>query len=213
MNDKLAHFLLSLYIAVPACLIIGKIKTIHKSWYPLAYLLCLGLANEIAGYFIFFKSNAIPNNIYYVTEFVLYCILFRNWRHILTDKKLFYLLVIGVILFWLTDEIMFMKITTFDSVFLFVYPSILVLLAVNELNFIVANEHNNIMKNPAFIFCCAIIISYSYQALHEIFYHYAPRSEMRRDIFSIQAYINVLFNILLTLVVLCLPKKRIITLR
>lgn len=213
MNDNLAHFILSLYIAVPSILALFKIKMIARAWYPLVYLLCLGLINEIAGYFIFLKDNTIANNIYYIIEFVLYCILFRNWRHILTDKKLFSLLVTGVILFWLTDEIMFMKIITFDSVFLFVYPFILVLLAVNELNFIVANEHNNIMKNPAFIFCCAIIISYSYQALSEIFYHYAPHSDLKRNIFSIQAYINVLFNILLTLVVLCLPKKRIITLR
>jgi len=186
-----------------------RLKQIPTSFYPIVYLLAIGIINELLCYFIF-RSTAIPVNIYYIIEYLLYCWQFHNWRHILKGKYL--LLAMGsMLLYWITDELVLEKITSYTSLYLIVYPFLLVLYAVNELNYIVTNELGNVFKNPVFIFCIAVIIYYCYRILTEIFYHYAIKPELHSQIFGIQMYVNVLFNILLTLVVLCLPKKRIIT--
>ena len=213
MNEDQFQILLSLSITVPfiACLL--RLKQIPKSFYPVACLIILGFINELINYVFFPGSNAVPTNIYNLLEYLLYCWQFKKWEHILKNKYSFLLLTSSVSIYWIIDNLIFLKISTYASMYLIIYPFILVLLAVNELNFLVANEHGNILKNPLFIFCIAIIIFYSYRVLSEIFYHYAPDSNTKRNIFSIQSYVNVLFNILLTLVVLCLPKKRTITLR
>lgn len=213
MSEELYQFLLSMSIVLPLVAGIAYLKQIPSSFYPIICVLTLGFINEIVNFLFFRESNAVPMNIYNLIEYLLYCIQFYLWKHIFKRKLSFYLLTIGMVIFWLTDEIFLGKISTFFSFFLIIYPFILVLLAVNQLNYLVANEHGNIIKNPVFIFCIAVIIFYCYRILSEVFYHYAKDNELAANIFSIQMYVNVLFNILLTLVVLCIPKKRTITLR
>lgn len=212
MNEETYQFLLALSIALPVLASFIRLRQLPQSFYPFVYLVSIGLINEIVS-FAFFRhsSNAIPTNIYNLIEYMLYCWQFRNWKHILVKNYSFYGIIGAVVLFWIVDEIILGKLGTYSSFFLIIYPFILVLIAVNELNYLVANEHSNIIKNAIFIFCVAIIIYYSYRILSEIFYRYAHNSEMQSSIFQIQIYVNVLFNILLTLVVICLPKKRIIT--
>ena len=213
MSDATYEFLLSLSIIFPFSLCALKFKQIPVSFHPLVYVISLGLVNEIITYCFFRSGNAIPTNTYNLLEYIFYCWQFRNWKHILRKKLSYYLVTGSVALFWITDEIILGKLNTFTSFFLILYPFLLVLLAVNELNFLVANEHGNVLKNSIFLFCIAIIIFYAYRILSEIFYRYTEDHELQNSIFNIQAYVNVLFNILLTFVVLCIPKKRTITLR
>ena len=213
MSEELYQFILSMSIILPLSVSLINIKQIPASYYPIVALLSLGFINEIINFLFFAESNAVPMNTYNLLEYLLYCIQFYLWRNIFKRKISFYLLAGGMLIFWLTDEIILGKITTYFSFFLIIYPFVLVLLAVNQLNYLVANEHSNIIKNPIFIFCIAIIIFYCYRILSEVFYHYAKDNELAANIFGIQMYVNVLFNILLTLVVLCIPKKRIIILR
>jgi hypothetical protein len=213
MSDATYRFLLSLSIIFPFSVSVFRLKHIPWSYHPLVYIIGLGLVNEIITYYFFRSGNAIPTNIYNLLEYIFYCWQFRNWKHILRGNFSYYLVTGSVTLFWITDEIILGKLNTFTSFFLILYPFLLVLLAVNELNFLVANEHGNVLKNSIFLFCIAVIIFYAYRILSEVFYRYTEDHKLQNRIFYIQAYVNVLFNILLTLVVLCIPKKRVITLR
>ena len=205
------EFLLSLSILAPLIAGVVRFSKITKSYYPLIYLIIAGFIAEMASYFS--NGNAAITNVYVLAEYIFYCWLFYNWKNVLTKKNSLFLLIISFTLLWFIENILLNKINTFDQYYRIIYSIALVLLAVNQLNYLVINERENIFLNATFILCCSMIIFYSYKCLMEIFYRYAHNSVIETNVFSIQAYVNVLFNILLTLVVLCLPKKRTITLR
>ena len=206
-----ASFILSLSIIFPIIAGIVRFKTIPKTYYPLFYLLLAGLIVELISFKS--KNNAAVANLYVLAEFITFCWLFYNLRQVLNKKKWFYVLTISFALLWIVECVFQLKLTSFDIYYRILYPFALVLLAVNQLNYLIINERDEIVLNPLFILCCAMIIYFSYKCLIEIFYRYASDTKMGNSIFSIHVYVNVLFNILLTLVVICLPKKRIITLR
>jgi hypothetical protein len=213
MSDATYEFLLSMSISIPFAVCIIRFQHIPLAYHPLMFVVSLGLVNEIITYCFFRKGNAVPTNIYNLAEYLLYCWQFRNWKHILRGKLSFYLITGSVVLFWIIDQIVLGKLNTFTSFFMILYSFLLVLHAVNELNFLVANEHGNVLKNSIFLFSAAMIIFYAYRILSEVFYRYTEDHELQNKIFDIQAYLNVLFNILLTLVILWIPKKRVIILR
>jgi hypothetical protein len=204
-------FFFSLSVAVPLAAGVVRFKHIPKSYYPLLYLLAAGMLVEIISYNI--KNNATVTNIYVLFEFMIFCWLFYNLKQILSQKKWLWAIITPFAILWIAECVILSKITSFNIYFRILYPLTLVLLAVNQLNYLIINDRDNIILSPVFILCCAMIIFFSYKCLIEIFYRYAPDSKIGNSIFSIQVYINVLFNILLTLVVLCIPKKRTITLR
>jgi hypothetical protein len=202
------RFLLSLSILLPFAAALAKFKKIPPPYYPVVVLICLGLLNELIVYFFFRSHNAVPNNIFYFIEFFLYCLQFRNWKNILTQKNTFTLLTGGAFSFWVVDELLLLKINTYDSALLIFFPFILVLLAIKQLSFIVATGKTSFPKSAIFVFCISIIVFYSYRVLSEIFYHYARSSVMRTKIFAIQVYMNVIFNILTAIAIRLIPKKR-----
>jgi len=204
-------FFFSLSILIPFITGVVRFRNISNAYYPLVYLLTIGTITEITSYII--KNNAPVANTYVLIEFIIFCLLFHKQKQILKRKKWLWLMIFSFSALWFIECIVFAKIMSFDLYYRIVYPFALVLLAVNQLNYLIINERNSIIFNPMFILCCAMIIYFSYKCLIEIFYRYAPDSTIGNSIFSIHVYINVLFNILLTLVVLCIPKKRTITLR
>jgi hypothetical protein len=210
MSDTLM-FLFSLSILLPFAIGVVRFKNISKAYYPLIYLVAIGTIVEITSYII--RKNALVANLYVLIEFIFFCWLFHNSRQILKQKKWFYIIVSSFFVLWFIECVVLAKIFSFELYYRILYPFALVLLAVNQLNYLIINERDSIILNPAFILCCAMIIYFSYKCMIEIFYRYAPDTTIGNSIFSIHVYVNVLFNILLTLVVLCIPKKRTITLR
>lgn len=202
------QFLSGLSILLPVTAGLIRWSVISKQYYTIIILACIGLVNELLNYFVFTHSSAVSSNIYSLIEFLLYCWQYRQWKYIFTRNSLFYLVTGSLTLLWITDDIILDKIKTYNSFFHILYPFALILIAVNQVNFLIVNERRSIMRHPVFIISIAVIIFYSYKTLSEIFYHYASKGEIQNHIFSIQTLMNVLFNILITLAILCIPRKK-----
>src|SRR6185312_11877105 len=99
---------------------------------------------------------------------------FKSWKNILKKDWVYYTLIAAICAIWTTENIIFGKLTVFGPAFQISYCMILILLAVNQLNWLLVNERGNIMKNPIFLICIGMIIYYSYKVLTEVFYYYAP---------------------------------------
>lgn len=206
--NKYQAFLLSLSILAPAITGVVRYRKIPASYHPLIYLLLLGLANEIICYLFFYHtSNAVPTNIYFLCEFLLLAWQFRNWKNILRIKWVYRLLMGGMSALWVAENIILGRIAVFSPAFQVAYSLALVLLAINQLSWLVVNDRSRIFTNPVFIIAIAIIIFFSYKVLTEIFYHYAPLSAIKNNIFVIESYLNVGYNILLTIALICVPPK------
>lgn len=206
--NKYQAFLLSLSIIIPTIAGLVRYRNIPASYRPLIYLLLIGLANELICYHYFYNSsNAVPVNIYFLCEFLLFAIQFRLWKNILRHNTLFWLLVGVLTALWLYNNLIMGEITSFNLTFQVVYSLVLVLLAVNQLNWLVVNERGTIIGNPVFIICVAVIIFFSYKVLTEIFYYYAPLNPIKNNIFVIESYLNVAYNIMLAIAIVCIPRK------
>lgn len=206
--DKTLSFILSLTILLPLITGIIRFRSLPKSYYPIIILLGVGVLNELISYTFFYKtSNAVPSNLYCLAEALLYCVQFRLWGHTLNIRWYYYSLMSGIVLVWLIENIVLKNIFVFSPVYLIFYSLILILLAVNELNWLIINERRNILKNAIFLFCTGIILFFSYKALMEIFYFYAPDNTAKKHIFGIESYINICINFLYTAAILCIPRK------
>lgn len=206
--NKYQAFLFSLSILAPAITGVIRYRYIPVSYHPIVYLLLLGVANEFTCYFFFYHtSNALPTNIYFLCEFLLFAWQFHNWKNILRARWLYLLLITGMTLLWVTENIISGRLTMFSPVFQVAYSLALILLAINQLSWLVVNDRGRIMANPVFIISIAVIIFFSYKVLTEIFYYYAATGSIKNNIFVIESYLNVGYNIMLTIALICIPPK------
>ncbi len=210
MNRHLA-FILSLSILVPLITGLVRYKNSSISYQPMFILLFIGLFNELICYTVFYPmhaSNAIPTNLYFLFEALLLTWQFHLWKNILKPRWSFLLLSSSLAAAWVIENIVFRQITEFSPVYQIIYSVTMILLAVNQLNWLITNEHGVITRNPIFLICTAIIVFFSYKMLAEIFYFYAHDNVMKSNIFVIESYLNVGYNVLLTIAILCIPRKK-----
>lgn len=207
--NKYQAFLFSLSILAPAITGVIRYRHIPVSYHPVIYLLLLGLANELTCYLFFYNSsNALPTNIYFLCEFLLFAWQFHNWKNILRIRWLYILLIAGMVSLWIIENIVWGRLFQFSPVFQVTYSLALVLLAINQLSWLVVNDKGRIITNPVFIISIAVIIFFSYKVLTEIFYYYAATDSIKNNIFVIESYLNVGYNIMLTIAIICIPPKR-----
>lgn len=185
-----------------------RFKKIPESYYPFLILLAIGLVNELICYFFFSDKNAIPTNIYYLIEALMLVWQFRSWKNILKDKRVYQSMQIFLIVAWVIDKIVLKNIQQFTLNFTVLSSLIIVLLSVNQLNWLITNDRKKLIRNPIFIICNAIVFYFSYQVMAEVFYYFAPEQTLKKDIFVILVYVNLAYNILLFIAILCIPPKR-----
>jgi hypothetical protein len=207
--DKSIAFILSLSVFIPLITGLVRYGELPVSYFPLIYLLGIGLINEVVSYLFFYNStNAIPTNIYFLVEFFFFIWQFRAWKNIIRKNWVHRSLLIVMTAIWVIENVILGRLDEFSPFFQVIYSMLLILLAVNQLNWLLVNERGDIVTNPIFIICIAIIIFYSYKVLTEVFYFYAPENLMKNNIFVIESYVNVGYNVLLAIAILCIPQRR-----
>jgi len=205
------EFLMSMSILLPTVIGCIRFRQILNSFHPIVYLMVLGTITEIFSY-IFWRSSsgdALIYNVYSVIELLFFTWQFRAWGNNVLQRKSIYYGLIGILfIIWLFENFYLGRITEYSPIFWVCYSFTLILLAVNQVNWLIVNERSNMLKNSVFIICIAIIIFYSYKIMVEIFYHYAPANGVKHSIFNVVSYVNVLFNILLAIAIICIPRKK-----
>jgi len=210
--NKLLVFYLSLSILFPFLTILIRFRNLSESYFPLFLLLLVGVVNELVCYFFFsHNSSAIPTNIYFLLEALLLIWQFRNWKHVLQNKTRYTIIQVSLAILWFVDYIVLQNLDKYTLPFNLYASLLLVLLAVNQLNWLIINDRKNLIKNPIFLICNAVVIYFSYKIVAEVFYYYATEQSIKRNIFVIEVFVNVVFNILLFLAILCITPKKIFT--
>jgi len=95
----------------------------------------------------------------------------------------------------------------------FFYSFLIVLLSVNEINFMITHSRN-LFRNPRFLICIGLIVYFVYM----IVYYWAfgisrfGRSEISDSILFLVAYVNALANIIYAIAFLLIPAPQKFTL-
>jgi hypothetical protein len=202
-------FLISQSILLPIIAGLVRLRRIDKSYQPFLLLLVIGFLVEIISLISIrlTKENTIPVNIYTLVEWTLLAWQFHVWGFLRQKKKTFYALLGLGALIWIVVNIVFGKIHEFSPYFRFFYYFVIVLLSVNEINFMITHYNRNLFRNPRFLICIGLIIYFVYMIVYYWAFEISKlgKSEISISIMVLVAYVNVLANIIYAIAFLLIP--------
>ncbi|MFT3937114.1 MAG: hypothetical protein QM726_26035 [Chitinophagaceae bacterium] len=219
MTDTI-FFILSLSIIFAAIIGVIRFRKIDTSYHPFILYACLDLVVEIAVYVLLMKHKqnevSLIYNIFGLAEFSLLVLLFHNWGLFKRKKSSFVAIIsLSVLLFACTLFIRgYSKINYFSEI---VNSFALIFFSISAFNTMILSERKNIFKNPKFWICIGIIIYYTCFILVYTeklsFLNLHPSKTFDYKVWAINAYANLLVNLLYAVAVLWIPRnKNIITL-
>ncbi|HVU53755.1 MAG TPA: hypothetical protein VHD83_01815 [Puia sp.] len=212
-------FLLSQSVLLPIIAGLVRWRRIDKSYRPLFWLLVIGFLVEIISFISIrlAKDNTVIVNIYGLLEWTFLAWQFHAWGFLRQRKLLFYALLGFAALVWFIVNIALGHIHDFSPYFIFFYSFLVVLLGVNEINFMITHHNRNLFRNPRFVICVGLIIYFVYMI---VYYWALEISRLRRSEISISisitfllGYVNILTNIIYTIAFLLIPKPQKFTLQ
>ena len=177
---------------------------------------CAALNEPIS--FVFIRtthSNAIPNNIYALMEWLLIAWQFHKWGLLQTRKNVFYVLVLFVSLIWVTEDLVLRKITIYPPYFTVFYCFLIVLFSVNKINFMITHDDRKLYGNPIFLICIGFIIFFIYRIVYEWAYQTSlyGTTGITDNIIMLFSYVNALVNVIFAIALLRIPHPQKFTLK
>lgn len=214
MHGYAIKIVISSSIIIAAIIGLIRFRSILRDYYPFIFFIWIGLINDsLSLVFIFGKgSNAINSNIYVLVEYGLILLQFYYWNR---DKitRYYFLLGLGLAV-WISDNFIINNLNQNNSVFRIFYSFIIVLLSIEQVNIIIINHKNNLIKNAMFLICVAFLFYYGCKAFVEVFnaFHLQWSNIFLQRIITILYIVNLIANLLYAIVILCIPTKQEFTL-
>jgi hypothetical protein len=209
--NNVGAYLVSEIVIIP--LIVGLIRYSRTvaSYQPFLLLLALACMSETISFIcieVLKGSNAVPSNLYGFAECIVILYQFYVWGFLKRKRTLFIVLVTGLTLGWLTENVFLGKIETFSPVFRVSYAFITVLLSINEINYLIVQDNKNLLRNSKFLICLGFIIIFIYQILYEgTMFFLGPLSPFALTEVCMFNYINAFVNLIYAIAVLLIPVK------
>jgi hypothetical protein len=209
--------LFTLSILIGGLIAIFRFQKIRKEFYPFIYLVWTACLNEIVSFVLIRTGhyNIISNNVYSLIEGLLLLWFFKTMKLFQRHKMFFPILVLVFVVAWVSDNFIFHRFgTTFNSYYNIICSFILVLSAITAVNNIIMKERE-ILMNPFFLICVAIVIFFTYMILVEAFWLYGLTASQTfsSKVFDILSWINLLCNLIYALAILWMQKKQPFTLQ
>ena len=219
MGDT-SFFILSLSIVFAAVGGMVRYRAMDPAYHPFVYYACLSVAVEIIAY-IFISCGQTEwvgtlYNLFAIGEFYMLTRMFHNWGLFRRKQSTFIgIVVLSVLLYLCTLYIRgYGKINYFARI---VNAFLLIFFSISAFNRMILNERINIFKNAKFWICIGMMIYFTYFILVSTeqlsFLHINRTYSFKNKVFQINAYSNLLVNLLYAVAVIWIPrKKNIITL-
>jgi hypothetical protein len=210
MHSFIVSIVVNYSIAIPALLAIIRFKHILRSFYPLIFLIWLGLANESLSIVLVYKagSNTANANIFVLAEFLLILLQFYRWN---TCSKRKYVLAAGLgIIVWITDNLILNSLSQNNSLFRAFYSFAILLFSIEQISKIVAWEKETLLKNATFIFCITFLFYYGCKTFVEMMnaFHLGLDREILWNFWIVMYFVNALSNFFYAIAILCIPTRK-----
>jgi hypothetical protein len=212
--NTLFYFVLSEILLIPFVVAIFRWRRIERVYDPFFTLLTLGVVTEAISYWAtkLYQSNALVTNVYGLLECTLLIYQFYRWNSFRMGRRWLYVLESGSILLWSFSNLIVFHLKDYNfPLFRILYPFMLVILSINEINLMITHDNRNLYNNARFVICLAFIIFFLYQILYEgafLVSHTEKTGGVSRDIIFAFGYVNAFVNVLYLIAVLLVPKKR-----
>jgi len=212
MNLFTISVISSFSIGIAAITGLVRHKRIDESYQPFIVICWVSLlAETISLIFIYrFRNNAVPYNIYAITEAVLYVWLFKSWGEFENKPKTLISLVIFLGLVWVTDNFILNSFFSINPLFWIVYSFTLIFLSINQLNRILVTGRTSLLRDSRFLICMCIIIFYSYTATIEVFYILKLNFSdfFYNRVYLVLEIVNFIVNLIFAAAVVWIPRRQ-----
>jgi hypothetical protein len=205
-------FLLSMTVLFPFISGLVRVRRISRLYRPFLLLIALGVLTEIITFIAinYFRTNYVVINIYSLTECLLIIAQFYYWRYHSRTRRwypYFGILCIGI---WIWENLLYRDILgEIGSIFRVSEAFILVILSINEINYLLINDNRSLLKNARFLICAGFLVYFLYQILLEgsIYISSQQKSPIINQIIKVSSYINAFVNIIYGIAVWYIPKR------
>ena len=203
-------FLLSLSILLPFVIGLIRFRKIHTSYHPFIALIVVGLLAELVSRYSIkrFQNNAVVTNVFFLIECMLILYQFYRWRFYSKPRKWYWIVPVLFVLGWIAEFFVFHNITEFSPIFHVSYSFLVVMLSINEINYLITHENRQLFRNARFLICLGFIIFFIYQILLEWSYTATENKSIGEILTTYQSYINLLTNIIYAIAMLYIPAKK-----
>lgn len=206
---------LSFSILLPGIVALLRYEMIDKAYYPFIYFIWLSGLNEVLNFILVMNSipNFINNNIYVLISSIFILTFLEDLYKFRKLKKIHLVLICALGVIWLFENFIFWKINEVGVLFRICYSFLIVLFAVNSINYTITTSQRSILRNADFLVCVGLIIYFTFRVLVESFWLYGLNSSVtfQTFIYFIMIYAYLFCNLLYTLAILWMPKRQVFT--
>jgi hypothetical protein len=196
-----------------------RFKSISPFYTPFIICVWIGCVNEILCYVLVQNDlrTAINNNIYVLSEALLFLLFFRNTGIFKKRTGLYRALFAGIILLWVWENGIAGKITGISSWFRIAASLLIVLMGMTVMHKIITGadgpvemEGRHLYRNPVFLVCLGSVVFFTYKLLVEIFWLQGLNNSpvFRQHIYGILVYVNLIVNIVYAISLLWTLQKQ-----
>lgn len=212
MDNKDFFFVLSMTILFPFISGLVRVGKISRLYRPFLLLIATGVLTEIINRITinYLRSNNVVINIYSLTECLLIIAQFYYWRFHSRTRRWYPYFGILCIAIWIWENLYYRDVTTeVGTIFRVSEAFILVILSINEINYLLINDNKNLLKNARFLICAGFLIYFLYQILLEgsIYISTQQTGGITNKIIEVSSYINAFVNIIYGIAVWYIPKR------
>lgn len=191
-----------------------------RSFYPFVYnLLVTVLVEILIGFQHNYSVITKITNVFSLADFCLFAWLFHNWGLFNFNKKAFYATLGVFFLLWVYITFFFSGFSNINNLFLLLYSFALIFFSVTTFNKIVVQQRINIFENARFWICIGIIIFYSFFivtratdlstiSIKDVGNVLNSKTSFKDDLQKINAYSNILVNLLYAVAVIWIPRQK-----
>jgi hypothetical protein len=204
------YFILSLSIVLPAIIGLVRFKKIETTYQPFLYLIFVSVINEAISFFLPQqpkKFALLDLNVFTLFEYCILLFQFYKWKIFERHTLLFYALLTGFLLVWLTENFLISSITTYNFYYILLHSFVMVILSINTLNRTAVNSFDPLYKNAQFIICIGLIIFFIYNMVVNALFLVSKNPSFAIKVFNIRVYVNVLSNLLFAAGIYFIPVK------
>ncbi len=193
--------------------IIGWVKfnRLHPTFLPFCICISVAALNECISFVLTHNgfNTILNNNIYVLLESLLITWQFKNWGIFNKQQKLFYLVLLLLLLIWSVENFSGLGTSGIHFYFRIAYSFVIVIMSININNQLIVSHRNHLLKSPVFLICAGFIIYFTYKILIEAFWLYGLRSsrDFRINVYLLLTWINLVVNLIYAVALLWIPKK------
>ena len=203
--------LLSFSVFIAAIIGIIRFNKIEAVYYPFIYCMWIASVNEMLSYLLAkagFSTNT-NNNCYVLFEALLITWQFKKWEIFERSPKVYYYVLIFIVLSWSVENLGFSVIHKLTFYFRVLYSLLVILMSIHCINGEIMGYRGPFFKNAKFIICIGYLIFFTFKILTDAFWSYGIKvsDTFNNNLYIVFIWINFIVNILFGIAILWIPPK------